>query len=126
VESDGYGLYGWVLKGGKNNTRFVVGTYSLRGMSLDGVRDTIKLRKGNQNMTMSEILGEEHDNPTIVVRLQHLGTGAKRIYISEVRGSVHICTYGLPGKEDKVVYWHLEWVVSLQPLHHTTLFFVRS
>jgi hypothetical protein len=75
-------------------------------MSLDGVRDTIKLRKGNQNMTMSEILGEEHDNPTIVVRLQHLGAGAKRIYISEVRGSVHICTYGLPGKEDK-------WVVRV-------------
>ena len=30
VERDGYGLYGWVLKGAKNNTRFVVGTYSLR------------------------------------------------------------------------------------------------
>jgi len=44
--------------------------------------------------------------PTIIVRLQHLGEGAKRIYISEVRGSVHICTYGLPGREDK-------WVVRV-------------
>ena len=34
VERDGYGLYGWVLKGAKNNTRFVVGTYRLCGMSV--------------------------------------------------------------------------------------------
>ena len=87
VERDGYGLYGWVLKGAKNNTWFVVGTYSLRGMSVESVCDTIRIRKGNQNTTISEILAEM---PTIIVRLQHLGEGAKRIYISEVRGSAHI------------------------------------
>ena len=103
VERDGYGLYGWVLKGAKNNTRFVVGTYSLRGMSVESVRDTIRIGNGNQNTTISEILTEM---PTIIVRLQHQGEGAKRIYISEVRGSVHICTYGLPGREDK-------WVVRV-------------
>ena len=103
VERDGYGLYGWVLKGAKNNTWFVVGTYSLRGMSVESVCDTIRIRKGNQNTTISEILAEV---PTIIVRLQHLGEGAKRIYISEVRGSAHICTYGLPGREDK-------WVVRV-------------
>ena len=103
VERDGYGLYGWVLKGAKNNTWFVVGTYSLRGMSVESVCDTIRIRKGNQNTTISEILAEM---PTIIVRLQHLGEGAKRIYISEVRGSAHICTYGLPGREDK-------WVVRV-------------
>jgi len=70
------------------------------GMSVESVRDTIRIGKGNHNMTISEILAEM---PTIIVRLQHLGEGAKRIYISEVRGSTHICTYGLPGREDKWV-----------------------
>ena len=72
-------------------------------------------------MTISEILAaEKHESLTIIVRLQHFGEGAKRIYISEVRGSVHICTYGLLGEEDKWVVHvcHLERVVSLQPLHH--------
>lgn len=87
------GLFGRVLKGGKNNTWFVVSTCSLCGMSVGSVHDTMELKKGNQNTTISEILAEKEENPTIycvVVQLKHLGKGAKEFTSQRSWFSAHL------------------------------------